>query len=212
MVVLENNRREYHPAVSILSWLIVALAIELASAYQLPWFALLGVFLLAGREAWQRFVRLLWKARWLWVALILLYAWTVPGTLVWPSDYSPSREGLEDGLIRVARLALMLAALARLLQEFTPQKMAGGIYLLTKPFARLGLDCRALAVRLALTLEYMEQPPNGRKWLDELKAPLDVPAGPDEIRFSIAQAGLRDMLAFIFSIGLLGVVLMRFST
>lgn len=211
MAIYDKNRREFHPAVSILSWLFFALAIELASPSQLLWFAFMAAFLLARRQAAQRFVRLLWKARWLWLALVLLYAWTVPGTLVWPSDYSPSREGLQAGLIRVARLVLLLAALARLLSEFSPQQLAGGIYLLAKPLAWLGLDRRALAVRLALTLEYMEHPPQGRNWLDELKSPLDVAAGPDEILLSVAQAGLRDTLLLVAAVVLLGAVLMRIA-
>jgi energy-coupling factor transporter transmembrane protein EcfT len=198
-----KNRRELHPAVSISSWLFFALAVELAYPSQLPAFAFLAVFLLGGRGAAQRFARLLWKARWLWLALVLLYAWTVPGTLLWPSDYSPSLEGLQAGLVRVARLALLLAALARLLSEFTPQQLAGGIYLLAKPFGSLGLDRRALAVRLALTLERLEQPGKDRSWLEELKSPFDTFTGPEEMRLSIAQVGLRDMLLLFAAVALL---------
>jgi energy-coupling factor transporter transmembrane protein EcfT len=204
-----ENRREFHPAVSISSWLIVAIAIELATPSMLLWFAAAAAFLLARGEAARRFVRLLWKARWLWLALVLLYAWTVPGTLLWPSDYSPSREGLQAALVRVARLALLLAALARLLSEFSTRQLAGGIYLLAKPFARLGLDRRALAVRLALTLENLEQPLKKRAWLDRLGSPFDTVAGPEEIRLSVAQVGLRDALVLFAAILLLVAVLAR---
>jgi energy-coupling factor transporter transmembrane protein EcfT len=209
MAIKNNNRRELHPAVSISSWLAVALAIELAHPIQLGWFALLAVLLLAPPAAARRFMRLVWKARWLWLALVSLYAWTMPGTLLWPSDYSPSFEGLQAGLIRVGRLVLLLAALARLLFEFSPQQLAGGIYLLMAPLAWLGLDRRALAVRLALTLEYLEKPDLGRKWLDELKSSVAVPDGPDEIRLSIAQAGLRDVGILSVALLLLGAVLFR---
>lgn len=207
MAIHDNSRRAFHPAVSISSWLIAALAVELASPFQLPWLALLAFFLLARREAAQRFARLMWKARWLWLALLLLYAWTVPGTLLWPSDYSPSREGLQAGLIRAVRLALLLAMLARLLSEFAPRQLAGGIYLLAKPFAWLGLDRRALAVRLALTLEHVEHTPKGRNWMDELKSSPAMPAGPGEIRLSIAEAAPRDTLVLFAAVALLGAVL-----
>jgi hypothetical protein len=187
-------------------------AVELASPVQLLWFAFLAIFLLAWRPAAQRFVRLIWKARWLWLALISLYAWTMPGTLLWPSDYSPSIEGLHAGLIRVSRLVLLLAALARLLSEFSPHQLAGGIYLLLNPFAWFGLDRRALAVRLALTLEHLEKPAKGGKWLDELKSPLNPATGPDEIRLSIAQAGMRDTLMLSVAVSLLAAVLLRVAT
>lgn len=205
----DKNRREFHPAVSISSWLIAALAIELASSHQLAWLAAAALVLLADARALRGFARLLWRARWLWLALLALYAWTVPGILLWPSDYSPSREGLEAGLVRVARLVLMLAVLARLLAEFTPVQLAGGLYLLAKPFAALGLDRRALAVRLALTLEQLEQPDRNRNWLAELNVPAAKSAGPEEMRMAIAQAGLKDVLVLFAAIALLGLVLAR---
>ncbi len=207
----DGNRREFHPAVSISSWLIVALAVELATPSQLPWLAAAAAVLLARGEAARRFVRLLWKARWLWLALVFIHAWTVPGTLLWPSDYSPSVEGLQAGLTRMARLLLLLAALARLLSEFSPRQLAGGLYLMAQPFARLGLDRRALAVRLALTLERLERPDKERKWLEKLKQPLDADAGPDEMRLSIAQASLRDGLMLSVAVALLGAVLARIA-
>lgn len=207
MAMSNNSRRAFHPAVSISSWLIAALAVELAAPFQLPWLALPAVFLLARREAAQRFAVLMWKARWLWLALLLLYAWTVPGTLLWPSDYSPSREGLQAGLIRMARLALLLALLARLLSEFAPQQLAGGIYLLAKPFAWLGLDRRALAVRLALTLEHLEHAPKRRNWMDELKSLPAMPGEPGEMRLSVVEAAPRDTLMLLAAVALLGVVL-----
>lgn len=206
-----QNRREFHPAVSISSWLIVAIAIELASLSQLFGLAIAAAFLLARADAARRFARLVWKARWLWLALVLLYAWTVPGTLLWSSDYSPSLEGLQAGLFRVLRLVLMLAALARLLSEFSPSQLAGGLYLLARPFSRLGLDRRALAVRLALTLEQLAQQDAGRKWLEELKAPTQTVAGPDEIRFSIARVEVKDGLLLLAAALLLGAVLSRIA-
>lgn len=211
MAFHNKNRREFHPAVSISSWLIAAIAIELAAPHQLSWLAPMAALLLAHGGAGQRFMRLLWKARWLWLALLLLYAWTVPGTLLWPSDYSPSQEGLKAGFVRVVRLILMLAALARLLSEFPPPQLAGGLYLLAKPFVRLGLDRRALAVRLALTLEQLERPAKGRKWLEELKAPIPDVAGPEEIRLRIADTGIKDALMLFAAVVLLGAVLARIA-
>jgi hypothetical protein len=66
-----------------------------------------------------------------------------------------------------------------------------------------------LAVRLALTLEYLEQPFKGRSWLDELRSPLNKVPGPREIRLSITQSGPLDTLLLSMSLALLGAVLMR---
>lgn len=211
MATHDDNRREFHPAVSIFSWLIAMLAIELAAPFQLVWLTLPALALLAQGAAARRFARLMWKARWLWLALLALYAWTVPGTLLWPSDYSPTREGLESGLIRISRLVLILAVLARLLSEFTPAQLAGGLYLLAKPFAGLGLDRRALAVRLALTLEQLEHPAKGRKWLDELRAPARMAEGPEEIRMLVAEAGFRDVALLFSAVAMLYAVLARLA-
>lgn len=206
-----KNRREFHPAVSIFSWLLVAIAVESAAPRQLPWLAAVLALLLAHAEAGRRFLRLAWKARWLWLALACLHAWTIPGTLVWPSDFSPTLEGLEAGLIRIARLVLLLAALARLMAEFSPRQLAAGIYLLVRPLAWLGLDRRALAVRLALTLERLEQPRKSRDWLAELRSPFDAQTGPEEIRLPLAAASLRDALVLAGAAALLGAVLGRLT-
>ncbi len=208
MAIRNKNRREFHPAVSIFSWLIVAIAIELASPIQLAWLAAGAAMLLVHGASARRFGRLLWKGRWLWLAMIFIYAWTLPGTLLWPSDYSPSREGLAAGFSRVARLCLMLAALARLLSAFSPAQLAGGLYLLAKPLDAIGLDRRAFAVRLALTLEQIERAPEGRKWLEELKLPIDT-AGPEEISLPVAQVGFKDILMLSAALLVLGAVLAR---
>lgn len=192
MAIQTKSRREFHPAVSISSWLIFAVTVELAAPRQLPWLALAAGVLVLHRQAGQRFLRLLWKAKWLWLALLLLHAYTQPGVFVWQGVASPTHEGLLAGGLRVARLVLLLAALARLLTEFTPRQLAGGLYLLSKPLAWLGLDRRALAVRLALTLEHVETRPQKRNWLKELESPTQPVPGPDEIRLSIPSAGPRD--------------------
>ena len=208
MATTVQSRRELNPAVSILSWLILGLAFEIATPRQLAWLAVPAILLLAHRDAALRFSRLLWKARWLWLALILIYAWTVPGSLLWPSDFSPTSEGLLAGLERVARLVLMLAALSRMLAEFSAYQLAAGIYLLAKPFGSLGVDRRALAVRIALTLAQLEQPGSKRNWWAELKAAAEPAAGPDEIRMQVADIGLADAWMLGIAVLLLASVLL----
>lgn len=207
MAITEKSRRAFHPAVSILSWVIFALAVEIAAPALLPWFSLAAALMLVPRNTLVRFASLVWKARWLWLALLLMYAWTTPGMLVFPSDYSPTKEGLYAGLLRIGRLILLLAALARLLEEFSPQQLAGGIYILAKPLAMLGLEPRALAVRLALTLEQVERQPYGGKWIEQLHVQVDHIADPKEIIVTLPSAGMKDCLVLFVASVMLGAVL-----
>ncbi len=192
MAIQAKSRREFHPAVSISSWLIFAIAVEICAPNRLDWLALAAAILLISREALQRFLRLVWKARWLWLALILLYAFTMPGVYLWSSVYSPTIEGLQMGGLRVMRLMLMLAALARLLVELTPRQLAGGLYLLAAPLEWFKFDRRAFAVRLALTLEQIDRMPTRQNWLEALKSPGDMTGSHEEIRLAMPEVGSHD--------------------
>jgi energy-coupling factor transporter transmembrane protein EcfT len=192
MAIDPTNRRAFHPAVSILSWLIFAIAVECCSPQQLAWLALAAGGLVLTREAARRFLRLVWKAKWLWLALMLLYAYTLPGTSIWEGAYSPTYEGFQSGGLRAARLFVLLAALARLLVEFTPRQLAGGLYVLAAPLDWLEFDRRALAVRLALTWEHIDKMPQERNWLDELRGSSKLLEAPDEIRLILPATGPSD--------------------
>jgi energy-coupling factor transporter transmembrane protein EcfT len=207
MATNPTNRRAFHPAVSILSWLVFAMAVEFCSPHQLVWVAVVAGGLVLPREAARRFLRLAWKAKWLWLALVLLYAYTVPGTYVGGGAYSPTYEGIHAGGLRAARLLVLLAALARLLVEFTPQQLAGGLYVLAAPLDWLKFDRRALAVRLALTWDQVDKMPKKFNWLEELGAPSTPLQGPDEIRLVLPAAGPCDGGLFLGACLLLAVSL-----
>ena len=207
MAMQDKDRREYHPAVSIFSWLLFALAVELAAPSRLVWITLAVSFLLLKNNARTRFARLVWKAKWLLLALLVFYAWTIPGTLLFSSEYSPTLEGLNAGVFRIFRLVLLIGALARLLSEFSSQQLAAGIYILAMPLARLGLDARALAVRLVLALEEVERRPPSGKWMDKLEFPAPHENGAGEIRLLLPSVGLSDGLTLMGACVLLGVAL-----
>jgi energy-coupling factor transporter transmembrane protein EcfT len=155
-------------------------AAERAVPAQLPFLAvaLATAFLFAPvrHETW----RLLRRTRWLMAVLLLTYAYTLPGTPLWPplEWASPTLEGLRQGGLRVARLALMLAGLAVLLASTSRPRLIYGLYGLARPLVWLGFDRRAFAVRLGLTLDYVEHAPKPARWLDALRAPLPDAAGP----------------------------------
>ena len=80
---------------------LMILAVAAATAF---------LFARARHEGW----RLLCRTRWLMAVLLLTYAYTLPGTPLWPSLgwAGPGVEGMQQGALRVGRLGLMLAGLA----------------------------------------------------------------------------------------------------
>jgi hypothetical protein len=72
----------------------------------------------------------------------------------------------------------MLAGLAVLLASTSRARLIYGLYVLARPLAGLGFDRRAFAVRLGLTLDYVEHAPKPARWLDTLRAPLPEEATP----------------------------------
>lgn len=169
-----------HPAARILLWCGWAVAVERAA---LPGLGLLAVatataFLFAPVRL--QLLQLLRRTRWLLAVLLLTYAYAVPGTALWPalSWASPAIEGMQQGGLRAGRLVLLLAGLAVLLAYTTRPQLIYGLYVLARPLAWLGFDRRAFAVRLGLTLEYVEQAPKPARWLDALREPMPDEATP----------------------------------
>ncbi len=106
----------------------------------------------------SRLFRLLRRTRWIFVSLLLIYAYATPGMPCWPQlgVFSPGCEGLFDGLAQLIRLVTMLAALAILLTMLSSTQLIGGLYTLAYPLRFLGISRERIAVRLALTLGYAE--------------------------------------------------------
>jgi energy-coupling factor transport system permease protein len=210
MAISPFNRRVLHPAVSILCWLIYALAVERAKGFSLAGLAGLTALICIGQaQTRSAFLRLLRRSRWLLLSLAAVYAWTMPGTWVWPQlgGLSPSWEGLALGAERIIRLALLLAALALLLHKLARDDLVYGLYLLAWPLAKFGFDRRAFAVRLALAMEWARSArAGGRAGIGAaLQAALSEPqSGPDEIVIQSHTLAWPDGLALLLMLALFG--------
>ena len=198
-----------HPAARILLWCGWAVAVERAA---LPVLILLAVatataFLFAPvrHEGW----RLLRRTRWLLAVLLLTYAYVLPGTALWPSLgwASPSVEGLQQGALRAGRLVLMLAGLAVLLAYTSRPRLIYGLYALARPLTWFGFDRRAFAVRLGLTLDYVEHAPKPARWLDALRVPLSDEATPATYTLEAERWQSRDSAVILAGLLLLWIVL-----
>lgn len=178
-----------HPAARILLWCGWAVGVESVSLKPLLFLAVVSAtaFVCARvrRAAW----RLLKRARWLMLVLILSYAYTLPGDALWPAwaSFSPTQQGLSAGALRALRLALMMIGLALLLVYTPRERLIYGLYVLLAPLSWLGFERRAFAVRLGLTLDYIERQPRAdslAQWLDKLKNPVSYP-GDDTAVFRL---------------------------
>ncbi len=210
MAISSFSRRALHPAVSILCWLIYALAVEWAKRYALVGLAALAALMcVAQPQVWSAFLSLLKRSRWLFLSLAAVYAWTMPGASIWPQlgGLSPSWEGLALGGERIVRLALLLAALALLLHKVSRNDLVYGLYLLAWPFYILGFDRRAFAVRLALAMEWARSSMQGTGAGigSALRSALAEPQpGPAEIAIRSRTLAWPDGLALLMMLALFG--------
>ena len=165
-----------HPALRIVSLMLLAI---IAQWLQVPGLlALLAALLLCLLQlGWKDFRLLLRRARWLLLSLLLIYVFATPGEYVagLPEWLAPTYEGLHSGLLQALRLVVMLTGLAVLLATGSRETWIAGIYTLIQPLALLGLSPERFAVRLWLTLHYVEHAPPGMvKTLREHHWNLDV--------------------------------------
>ncbi|MFN3750473.1 MAG: hypothetical protein ACK4SR_03810 [Thiobacillus sp.] len=200
-----------HAAARILLWAGWAVAAEAAAPSVLPFLAVAAATAFLSAPARGLLLKLLRRTRWLFVVLALAYAYTLPGIPAWPALgwASPSMEGLAAGGLRVARLALLLAGLAVLLALTAHARLLYGLYVLAAPLAALGLDRRALVVRLGLTLDYVETAPapSPAHWLDALRAPPSGDTGPTLFALAAERWQARDSAVILAALSLLGIVL-----
>ena len=136
------------------------------------------------------------------LVLLLTYALTVPGMPIaagWGS-WSPTQEGLLAGAVRVLRLSLMLIGLAVLLVSTARERLIYGLYVLLRPGECFGVDRRALAVRLGLTLEYIERESRSasmRQWLARLKPAAPLQPAPEVYRMQTERWRWHDSVLVV---------------
>ena len=198
-----------HPAARILLWCGWAVAVERAALPPLIALAVASVTAFLFAPVRIQLLRLLRRTRWLMAVLLLTYAYVLPGESLWPALgwASPGVEGLQQGTLRTGRLVLMLAGLALLLASTTRPRLIYGLYVLAMPLAWLGFDRRAFAVRLGLTLDYVERAPKPAHWLEALRAPLPDEATPVSYTLQAERWQSRDSIVILVGLFLVVIVL-----
>lgn len=163
-----------HPSVRIIALLIYAILTYQLAGVGLE-FTFLGVLLcllcfdLFKRNpamdfaftGFSEFLKLLKRVRYILLFLFIVYAFNTPGEY-WPGWYfsiAPTYEGIATGFEQALRISMVLAGLALLLVTTSRELMIAGLYCLAQPFKYLRLDPERFAVRLWLTLYYVEHSP-----------------------------------------------------
>lgn len=146
-----------HPIINIISFLILTVALSLGGVAQLL-LALLLVsagYLLASQRNLPQLWTMLLRLRWLWLSLLVVYLWFTPGQALWQEwpAWSPTWEGLMQGLWRVWVLLLIAAAAHLLMQLYGPEEMVGAIHRLSLPLTWVGVSRDRFALRMMLVLE-----------------------------------------------------------
>lgn len=198
-----------HPTARILMWVFLAVSL---SWFDVPALLCVSAVLLAGLMAFGSgvFIRLLRRARFLLVSLIVIYALSFPGRLLLPGlgAWSPTQEGLHMGLLQAWKLFLLLAGLGVLHARCGRECLLTGLLGFLWPLRRLGIDAGRAASRMALTLEYAEDAARWtrQEWKRLLTDEADLAGAPETMVMSVQLASLRmaDFVLLALSGALLG--------
>lgn len=146
-----------HPATRILMWVLLAISL---SWFDVPALLCVSAAFVVGLMAFGGgvFFRLLRRARFLLVSMIVIYALSYPGHLMLPGlgALSPTQEGLHMGLLQAWKLLLLLAGLGLLHVRCDRECLLTGLLGFLWPLRHLGVNAGRAASRMALTLEYAE--------------------------------------------------------
>jgi energy-coupling factor transport system permease protein len=146
-----------HPAIKILGFICLGMALnKLAVTVLIEIFCVIALLV----TYWQvgSWLQMLWRMRWLFLSMLLVYGLTTPGEYVkgMPTDWGVTYEGIRAGSLQIARLATMLGGIALLMASTPRCDLIAGFYQLLIPLKALKLKPERFAARLCLTLQYLE--------------------------------------------------------
>lgn len=151
-----------HPVIRVVCFLLFSIALARPNTEQLAFALVLIISLLfiLPAEGMRQAFSMVKRLRWLLLSVLVIYGWFTPGpsfNLPLPDYLQPSRPGIEAGLLRILTLVLILLAVGGLLVTTGRQQLIAALYWLLSPFRLLNRQPERFAVRLALTLEYVER-------------------------------------------------------
>lgn len=148
-----------HPSARILLYLLSALALP-GLSFSGALILLSGLFLISlSTRKLATTAQLIKRTRWLFLLILLGYAYNLPGeaALPWLANLSPSTTGLLTGTQHAINLLSMLLLLDLLVLAMPEDKLLAGIHGMFSKLRFLGLQPERITVRLALTLRALGQ-------------------------------------------------------
>jgi len=149
-----------HPVIKIVSFLVFGAAVSIGDGEILLTGVLLvlPLYIFGNKIHFHTSLIMLKRLKWLFVSILVVYLFFTPGQLLWPDvDWSPTLEGLTQGLLRVAVLVLLVAAVNFLISSTKQDKFLSAILWCLRPLSFVGLPHERLAVRITLTLDEVSQ-------------------------------------------------------
>lgn len=146
-----------HPTLKIISLCFLAVTIQLVKPHQLFVVAGMLLVLIVFARA-TNFIKLALKVKWLVITMLCIYGINTPGEYVMglSVDWAPTYEGLVIGALQSVKLLCMVAAVALLIKTTSTQSLLAGIYQCLQPLNFFKLAPERFAVRLWLTIDYVE--------------------------------------------------------
>ncbi|MBL1433848.1 MAG: hypothetical protein COB94_010500 [Gammaproteobacteria bacterium] len=168
-----------HPLIRIVCLVLMAGFIAHAQlSFLLISLCLLSAIYVLASLSLDRCWSLVQRMRWFFLSILVIYFWFTPGEAFSPelakSLWFPSVDGVEQGVIRVACLILIIAAVSALLQSTTREQLFSAIYSLIGWTRHVGLSPERFAVRATLTLESLTEI---QSMISTSKAQLSSPPG-----------------------------------
>lgn len=148
-----------HPVVA-LALVVATMACVAAGGWADIALAAVAVVLLwpfvTGLPAW-RLARTVWRLRFFYLSLIVLYGWISPGEPALPAlgAFSPSLAGLVSALRYIAVLAVIAMTVQLLMAALSRDELVGALRWWLKPLGVLGLERDRVALRLILVAEVL---------------------------------------------------------
>jgi len=181
-----------HPVIRIISFLILAGFVAFGGVYEtaLGFALVLGVILYRRLQSIELSTRIIKRMRWLFLSILIVYLWFTPGEPLLPikSDFMPTLQGLQTGLLRVFSLILIIVAVNYFISTIARHRLVQAIVWLLYPLNWIAIDTRQLALRIALTLELI--PRVQQMVLDVKQHYVDAKLNSDQVKHAALKKSL----------------------
>jgi len=151
-----------HPSIRILCCVIFTILVSQANWLQLGLFSILlsALVIIIGMSSIVSSLAMLKRLRWLFLSILVFSLWFTPGTPLLDeySQWSPSMEGLEFGLLRLLVLTEIVIAVNLMLLTTETSRLTSSLQWLLQPLSLAGLNTGRFALRTTLTLSLVKNP------------------------------------------------------